>query len=227
MSATGGDADKLAGVLKHLLKAQTPAARLPASGFEGYEPACAMLVYSFLLWESTPKQAAAAYERLGASVIDLNDLRVAMPSEIAEIAGIRDGVAAERAERLRAVLNDIFGREHLVSLSRLESVSKREVREYLDALEGMPPFVAARVVLFGFGGHAVPLDRRLQQLLTGEGVLPSKLPVDEAERWLERQIRATDAVDIVLLLESWREKEKKSTPAKKKAASKGRSKKGA
>lgn len=226
MSAAGGDVDKLTEVLKRLLKEQSPADRVPAQGFEGYEPACTMLVYSFLLWESTPRQAAAGLQRLGEAIIDLNDLRVAMPAEIAEVTGMRDGLAGERTARLRAVLNDIFRREHLVTLSRLESISKREVRDYLDALEGMPLFVSARVTLLGFGGHAIPIDGRLQKMLASEGVLESGIAPDDAERWLERQIRATDAVDIALLLEGWREPDRPQAGSKNAPTDQTRSKKG-
>lgn len=226
MSAAGGDVDKLTEVLKRLLKEQTPADRVPSKGFEEYEPACTMLVYSFLLWESTPRQAAAGLQRLGESIIDLNDLRVAMPTEVAELTGMRDGLAGERTARLRAVLNDVFRREHLVTLGRLESISKREVRDYLDALEGMPSFVAARVTLLGFGGHAVPIDSRLQKMLTSEGVFESGTSPDDAERWLERQIRATDAEDIALLLEGWRDADRSRAGSKDAPASRSRSKKG-
>lgn len=208
MSVGGGDTEKLSAVLKKLLKEQRPAVAVPDPVPEGLEPACAMLLYSFLLWESTPKQASACFTRLLESIIDLNDLRVAMPGEIVEISGMRDGLAVERAERLRASLNDVFRREHLVTLERLGSASKREVRDYLDGLEGMPPFVAARLTLLGFGGHAIPMDGRLLKLLTSAGVFESGENTTDAERWIERQIRATDAAEIVLLLESWRESDK-------------------
>ncbi len=214
MSGTTSDVDKLTTVLKRLLKEHSPAERLPEGALKGFESACALLVYSFLLWESTPKHAATGIKQLGDAIIDLNDMRVALPHEIVEITGMRDGIALERTERLRATLNDIFRREHLVTLARLDSISKREVRDYLDGLEGMPSFVSARVTLLGFGGHAIPLDARLQKLLTSEGVFRNGTPMDEAEHWLERQIRAADAVDIALLLEGWRNKDRQTTPKK-------------
>lgn len=221
MSGASNDVNKLTAVLNRLLKEHTPSARMPEAALERIEPACALLVYSFLLWESTPEQAAAGLERLGESIIDLNDLRVAMPTEIVETAGMRDSRAHERAERLRATLNDIYCREHVVTLARLETVSKREVRDYLDGLEGMPPFVAARMTLLGFGGHAVPLDARLQQLLTSEGVFQAGIPLEQAEHWLERQIRATDAEEIALLLEGWRDKGHHPAPKHSTKAPKG------
>lgn len=214
MSGATSDVDKLTNVLNRLLKEHAPAKRMPENALRDIEPACALLVYSFLLWESTPKHAAAGINHLGDSIIDLNDLRVAMPAEIVEITSMRDGLALERAERLRATLNDIYRREHIVTLARLESISKREVRDYLDGLEGMPAFVSARMTLLGFGGHAVPLDAKLQKLLTNEGVFPSGTPLAEAEHWLERQIRATDAVDIALLLEGWRDNDRQASPKK-------------
>lgn len=206
MTATGGDGDRLAALLKGL--AGKAAERCPAGCFDGADERCVLLVYSFLLWESTPKQAAAALRRLSESVIDLNDLRVALPAEIVELSGMRDGQALERAQRLRAALNDLFRKEHAVSLARLEDLSKREAREVLDGLDGMPSFVAARVTLLGFGGHATPVDARLVTLLAGEGVLEAKTPPGEAERWLERQIRASESEEAMLALEAWRDETK-------------------
>lgn len=210
MTGPSPDSAKLASVIARVSRDHRPARRCPEGCFAESEPGCALLIYSFLLWESSPRLAAPALARLGEGMIDCNDLRVALPSEIAEVAGLRDGIALERAERLRACLNDLFQREHAVSLRRLAELSKREVRDFLDTLEGIPAFVAARVTLLGFGGHAVPTDARLVGLLAGEGVFAPPLPDPaEAERWLERQIRAGDAEPAVLALETWRDAARK------------------
>ena len=205
MSLPSGDSEKLATLLTALLGKVEPAIPAPPRRHEAVEPLVHMLIYSFMLWESTPATATAALDGLYGSIIDLNELRVALPDELAECMGQRDRASRERADRLRAVLNNIFRLEHRVSLERLADKSKREVREYLDALDGMPPFVAARATLLGFHGHAIPLDHRLFDMLMGEQVIDPALSLEEAERWLERQIRASDAEQIVLVLESWRE----------------------
>lgn len=215
MTPPAGDGDKLAALLTGLLGSLGPAPSLPEGGHEEIEPLVAALIYSFLLWESTPKAAANAFGALREWVIDANELRVALPAEIVEWTGMKDARAPERAERLRASLHALFQREHRVTLTHLETKAKRDVREYLDGLEGMPSFVSARVTLFAFHGHAIPIDRRLHALLVGEGVLDPSLTLDEAERWLERQIRASDAEQIVPVLEAWRDAQPKRGPARK------------
>jgi len=205
MTLPSGDSERLATLLTSLLGRVGPASPAPESVHGTVEPLVHMLLYSFLLWESTPAHATDGLAALYASIVDLNELRVAMPQEIVDCVGMRDRASLERADRLRAALNSIYRREHRVSLERLAGASKREVREYLDALDGVPAFVAARVTLLGFHGHAVPIDRRRFDLLVREGVLEPTLTLDEAERWLERQIRASDAEQIVLVLDNWRE----------------------
>ena len=205
MTAPGGDSDRLASLLTGLLGSLEPAEVLPEFEHEGFDPLIDLLLYSFLLWESTPQRAATARADLHETVIDANELRVSMPDEIEAWIGLRDRVSRERAERLRASLNAIFRHEHAVTLQGLSMVSKREVRDYLDSLEGMTPFVAARVTLFGFQGHAIPVDRKLCTQLAREQVLKPGLPPEDAERWLERQIRASDAEQIVRVLEAWRQ----------------------
>ncbi len=215
MTAPIGDSDRLASLLTSLLGTIEPAEVVPARGHSGIAPLIDLLVYSFLLWESTPALATVARANLHDSIIDTNELRVSMPDEIETWIGMRDRVSQERAERLRASLNTIYRREHIVTLDNLVSASKREVRDYLDTLEGITPFVAARVTLFGFHGHAIPTDRKLCALLMREKVLSPGLLPDDAERWLERQIRASDAEQIVLVLDAWRDGAHKRTPLQK------------
>lgn len=203
--SSGDSAERLHKLLAELESSLKPAPRIPCEPPEGTEPKAHLLIYSFLVWESSPSAAAPALETLCREIIDPNELRVALPEEIASWCGGKDAIGLERAARLRASLNDLYRREHGVTMTRLDSLSKREVRDYLDSLEGMPPFVAARVSLLGFGGHAAPLDARLQRMLEARQAIESGRSMAETERWLERQIRASDSERAALLLEAWRE----------------------
>ena len=230
MTPPTGDGDRLASLLSRLLGEVKPAAAGPSGTHEEVEPFTNQLLYSFLLWESSPSKADAALAGLHEAIIDSNELRVALPEEIIAWTGSKDRLAWERAERLRAVLNGIYRREHRVSLASLGEKPKREVRAYLDGLHGMPSFVAARMTLFGFHGHAIPVDRWLIDRFTAEGVFEPGISVTEAEGWLERQIRASDAEQIVPVLEGWREVSDKPAPkakkrTRKKAGTKSRAKK--
>ncbi|MBK7405230.1 MAG: hypothetical protein IPJ41_11505 [Phycisphaerales bacterium] len=203
---TGQDAAQaLRTLVADLERKLTPAAPTPAPPPEGVAPLIHLLLYSFMLWESCPAEAEPALGRLYAAIIDPNELRVALPEEIAGWLARRDNAALDLAARLRAVLNDIYRREHLVSIDRLASTSKREAREYLDSLEGMPAYVAARVTLLGFGGHAVATDAALILRLASAGAVENGSSTQDTERWLERQIRASDAERTNLLFDAWRD----------------------
>src|SRR5262249_53707688 len=136
--------------------------------------------------------------------------------ELAGIIGDRYPRALERASRLRSTLNEIYRREHAVTLGPAAALPKREARQYLESLEGMPPYVAARMVLLARNGHAFPLHHRLHQALRDEDAVPGDLTTPDASGWLERQFRAGEAAPAYLLIEAW------STDLSAKAAKKGK-----
>jgi hypothetical protein len=160
------------------------------------------LVYSFLLWESTHHRAANAYKRLRDAFVDDNELRVTRNEEIMAVLGKTYPHAEERVMRLRAALRDVYLREHAVSLEKAKTLAKREARKYVESLEGMHPFVAARVVLLGFGGHAVPLEDRLLDKLAEAGVVDDGADVVKAQGSLERMVKAADAAEAAQLLQA-------------------------
>jgi len=188
---------------------------LTPAGFDE-DPLVQELIFSFLLWDATTTQARNLMRRLGETFVDSNELRVCLADEIAEVIGDRYPRAWERSQRLRATLQDLYKREHGMKLSTLNAANKRDIRGYLDSLDGIPPFVASRLFLVAFGGHAVPCDSRLADLLADEGVIDPKM-TDPAEvgAWLERQIRAAESLEGGLLLQAWSD-EKGSAPKREK-----------
>lgn len=171
---------------------------------EGVDPLLNLFVYSFLLWDASTGQARAALKRIRETFVDYNELRIAFADEIAAAFGERYPRGYERALRLRSSLHDIFRREHSLSLHSLNELSKREARAYLDSIDGTPAYVSARVLLLGLGGHAIPVDQRIADLLAAEAVLSDDVTdADSAASWLERQIRAGEATPIALVLQAW------------------------
>ena len=186
-------AKKFASVVKRLVAAAPAPAPYVLEPF-GDTPATEReLLFSFLLWDSNTSLAHAAYRKLIDAFVDLNHLRVAMPEEVVAIVGDRYPKSDHRAARLRAVLQDIFRREHTLSLARLGTTGKREARHYLESLEGMHGFVSGRLLLINFASHAVPLDDRLRVMLTEEHAIDPILSVSEAQHWVEHQIPAENA----------------------------------
>lgn len=175
---------------------------------EGVDPLLHLFVYSFLLWDATSGQARAAMKRLRDNFVDFNELRVAFADEIAASFGERYPRGYERALRLRSSLHDIFKREHALTLNRLSELSKREARGYLESLDGTPAYVASRVFLLGLGGHAIPVDQRIADLLAEEAVLSDDVTdAETAASWLERQVRAGEAAHAQTILQAWSDDE--------------------
>lgn len=158
-------------------------------------------VFAFLAWEANTAKAVVATKRIHQAVVDYNELRVCLNDELVSIIGDRYPRALERATRLRSALNDLYRREHAVSLKRLIDMPKREARQFLDSLDGTNGFISGRLILLVLGGHAFPLDNRLHQALLSEGAAPESF--DEAGAWLERTFRVGEAAPAYGLLEAW------------------------
>lgn len=186
--------------LKALLKAQAaagPVTHEPVQIFAGLERGVSELLFAFLLWEASQPSALGAARRLVSELVDCNELRVCTPEDVARILGPRYPRGLERAERLIAALNAVYAKEHEVSLAPVSAMPKRDARAALDALDGMVPFVSARLMLLVHGGHVFPADERLADYLKGAGVIVE----GDLSGWIERQFRAGELIEPYLLIE--------------------------
>ncbi len=180
---------------------EAPGASATPAPPEGNDPLVHELVYAFLLWEAGPQLAGEALAAIHQEFVDYNEARIVMSDELGELIGKRYPLAPERCQRLGIALNTIFKREHALSLAALGEMSKRDSRAYLDSIEGMTPFVAARVTLLGLGAHAFPVDARLVRVLAGAGACADDEAADTVASRLERHFRAGQAAPAYLLLE--------------------------
>ncbi len=162
-----------------------------------------VLVESMLLWEAPTDKATQAIEKLMQETVDYNDLRVTMEHEFIDLLGARYPRIENRSARLRAVLRDIYLREHRMSLDSLRDTGKREVRKYIETLKGIPPFAAARVLLLSFETHTIPVDSRLASALASAGASREGLDETDLSSWLSRQIKASDGVATHFALQHW------------------------
>lgn len=131
------------------------------------------LVQSFLLWEAATAHAAAALEKIRKTFVDLNELRVEVPAAVTALLGNRYPMAEERADRLKRSLHAIFQARHRLELEHLKDLDRRKQLAFLEGLDGMVPFVAARILMVHFGHAAVPLDEQTASLLR-EGKIASR-----------------------------------------------------
>ena len=174
------------------------------------------IVASFLEWNATRAAAELAQARLMEFLVDANDLRVSHPHEIVDLIGEEYPLAEERATRLHEVLQEIFVREHMVSLAHLQSKTKKQVVDYLESIPAITPYVSAATALNAFGVHVVPVDNLIAAALKAEGAADESSTLEEISAFLEKQIKAGEAVELFLLLRDWADSTNKIAPHKKK-----------
>lgn len=219
MTSTRDAAANLAALIKRLEK------EMPEVDVEPRNPVDE-LVHSLLLSDTTSVRAEQALQKLRQATIDNNDLRVTLTDDLLAIIGERYSKGRERLERIRAALTEIYEREYSVTLEPASLKPKREARTYLESLDGMTPFAAARVLLLCFGGHAFPVDEQMRARLIAEGCLDEDFDLTAAQSFLERNIKAADAATVYPKMQAWAEDAATSARRKPKGgASKKTSKK--
>ncbi|MEM7229905.1 MAG: hypothetical protein AAF432_13930 [Planctomycetota bacterium] len=194
--------------------------------FPDQDDPIAVLVQSFLIWETSAEKALSAYEKLRQAVVDFNDLRICMPHEVVAFIGSSYPRALDRCQRMRAALRDIYLREHAVSLERLIGLGKRDARKYIETLDGVTPFIAERLMVLSFGIHGMPVDDQLRTHLIEAGVLEEGTEIPEAVSWLTRQIKSAASRETYIGLQAWGEQQASaSKPKRKKTTTKKTTKK--
>lgn len=184
-------AEELKSLLKRLLKEQKPGPK------QSQDPLQA-LVRAAMSFDMPDAKADEAMRHIEREFVDLNELRVATDLEIQELLGTRYPGIERRVAMITQSLNDIFEREHTLSLDRLKTVSKRDARQFLRELPDIHPFVEAYVMLFGFDGHAFPLDEEILDYLHDQGIVEDGATLDEAQRFVEHQLKADECHDLFM-----------------------------
>ncbi|MEC9372937.1 MAG: hypothetical protein VYC34_03800 [Planctomycetota bacterium] len=195
--SVGHNVEGMPALLKRIIASVEPAPTGPT------QDPVEQLIFSLLVWECSTAKAELAWKRVQSAVVDHNELRVALPQEVREMLGERYPRVDDRIKLIRTVLHSIYLREHAVSLDHLKGAPKRDARKYLDSLEGIPPFVASRVMLLSLGGHAAPLDQQLLDLLIAEEIFEAGTDLEKAAGILDRYVKASEGQDVYLLLEAW------------------------
>jgi endonuclease III len=189
MKNAGKHADELKALLKRLCKEHKPVDR------KAQEPLKALVrgAMSFDMPDTRAEEAMRAIEK---EFVDLNELRVATDLEIQELLGSKYPLIEKRVAMITQSLNNIFEREHTLSLDRLKAISKRDARKFLAELPEIHPFVEAYVMLFGFEGHAFPCDDATLEFLNDQGIVEDGTTLDEAQRFVEHHLKDDDCYEL-------------------------------
>ncbi len=193
MKNTTKHAETLKSLLRKLMREEKPPAREPVDALR-------TLVRAAMSFDVPDGKADEAMKAINREFVDLNELRVATDLEIQELLGARYPQIEKRVAMITQSLNNIFEREHTLSLDRLKSVSKKDARQFLRELPEIHPFVEAYVMLMAFDGAAIPVDDEMLRFLRDEGVLEEETSLEEAQKFLEHHAKGDDAYELFMCL---------------------------
>jgi hypothetical protein len=162
-----------------------------------------ILIYSQLVWESTSSKADEAWSWLTEEVLDWHELRVSTPTEIAQMCRDTSELALERGKRLKMMLNHLYQRHHEVTMDPEFEHGKRDLRESIESLDGMTPFVAARWLLLCGDIGNVPIDDQLCWMLSNAECVDESATLSEVASWVGRQVKSDRALDVHATLQAW------------------------
>lgn len=182
-------AEELKSLHKRLIREFKPEARRPIDALKA-------LVRGAMSFDVADARADEAMRLIDKEFVDLNELRVATELEVQEMLGQRYPAIERRVAMITAALNNIFEREHTLSLDRLKTLPKKEARQFLRELPEIHPFVEAFVLLYALEGQAIPVDEEMLVLFRDANVVDANATIEETQKFLESQIKAEDCHDF-------------------------------
>jgi endonuclease III len=182
-------ADTLRSLQKKLLREHKPEPK------PTYEPLQAF-VRGAMSYDVPDSRTDDAMVVIGREFVDLNELRVATDLEVEDMLGQKFPGVAKRVMMITNCLNAIFEKEHTLSLDRLKTLSKRDARQFIKDLPDIHPFVEAYTMLFGFDGHAVPLDEQMMAFLREHEVIELTTTLEEAQKFLEHTVKSEEHYEL-------------------------------
>ena len=141
-----------------------------------------------------PRKVPAALSAIEKEYVDFNELRVSPVRDIIDVVGENYPEIRSKAQSIVNTLQAIFDRANNLSLDFLDNKPKREIRKILREKLGLGRYAESFVTLYGFDGHAMPVDNLLLDALKlGEYIHPSS-DLDDLQGFLERITPHADAI---------------------------------
>src|SRR3989337_318354 len=149
------------------------------------------LVLTILSQNTSDTNSGRAFMRLVARFPTWGELMAAAPGEIeSEILG--GGLAATKAPRIKAVLEEVWCRRGSFDISFLGELPLDEAKGWLRSLPGVGPKAAACVLMFALGRPALPVDTHVGRVAQRLGPVAAKTGAAPARRLLEAVLEPDD-----------------------------------
>ncbi len=162
---------------------KTVSAPTPPKGLD----AVALMIESILQADATKRQAKTAMNAIAKEYLDFNELRVSPVKDLVDCIGRNYPGVRTKTKVIVDALRGIFSRTYNVTLDHMADMTKKDLRRHLDEI-GLDTYSSACVNMFVFGGHAIPVDESLAEvLLMNEDVHPEST-LEDVQSFLTRII---------------------------------------
>jgi endonuclease III len=171
-------------------------------GKQQMEPAddVALHLLRFVLLEESSQAAVdEAMRHIPAGFVDLNELRISFPQEIAEVV---PGVShiQRKASRITQLFNAMFLRHNTMTWEFLRSYNIRDLRQYFEKIDGGDAALGAAAVMLLSPGHALPADSDVRRTLGRLGLTEAGEDVAALQGFLERAVSKEQGYETWALL---------------------------
>lgn len=190
---------KLSALLK---KHRVAATESPLPETVSTEDPISVLIHSWMLWEASTEHASTAMTKLMEARVDVNEIRVSLPHELAPAIGKRYPRLEERLGGLKRSLHAIYLRRHEISLDYVREKGKRDAKAEIESLDGINPFVSGRLLRLSFDVHAMPADEQLSLLFHELGVIDEVVEHETLATWLASAVKADEGPAAIEALQA-------------------------
>lgn len=174
-------ADLIANLFKVVKKEYQPI--LPPSNRTVIEHA----IYGCCLEDSTHEAADEAFAKLHENYFDWNEVRVTTATELAQTMKSL-GHPLQSADRMKKLLYGMFETFYQFDLEFLKKENLSKAIIQFEKMNGVSPFTISYMAQNGLGGHSIPTDRSLLELMVVIGAITEEEASKGRVPGLERAI---------------------------------------
>src|SRR3989337_2470724 len=157
------------------------------------------LVLTILSQNTSDTNSGRAFMSLISRFPTWGELMAAPPGEIENEIQM-GGLAATKAPRIKAVLEEVWRRLGSFDLSLLGEMPLDEAKGWLRSLPGVGPKTAACVLMFALGRPALPVDTHVGRVAQRLGPVAAKTGAAPARRLLEGMLAPQDVYPFHMAL---------------------------
>jgi len=157
------------------------------------------MIYGAVLEDSTYEAADEAFAKLEENFYDWNEVRVTTRAELAEIVKmVSDPVAA--ASRVKKSLHGVFEKYYQFDLEFFKKENLSNAVQSMQTFTGVSEFTISYTAQNGLGGHSIPIDQSLMNLMYAIGAVTEKELAQRKIPGLERTIPKAKGIEFSTLV---------------------------